>query len=140
MQPDLPENPAFLREAIVYLSNPDLITGKPIKSPANPANPWFLYATPFISTMNCGRCGRQMFKPGEVICEFCKKTVTRDASKHAERMNRRKDQEEELFKTIAAPGAEEDTKDDMHFEHYVDHHDASAVWADGGKKGKHHKP
>ena len=89
---------------------------------------------------NCGRCGRQIFKLGEVICEFCKKTVSRDASKHAERMNRRKEQEEDLLMNIAAPGKDEDSKDDMRFEHYVDNHDASAVWAgdDKGRKGRGH--
>lgn len=84
---------------------------------------------------NCGRCGRMMFKPGEVICDFCKKTVSRDATRHAERMNRRKDQEEEMLMNLAAPGKDDETKEDMSFEHYVDTHDASAVWA-GDDKGK----
>jgi uncharacterized Zn finger protein (UPF0148 family) len=87
--------------------------------------------------MNCGRCGRPVFAKGEIICQFCKKTVSRDATKHATRMNRRKEQEEDLMTTIAAPGNEEDSKEDMHFQHYVDTHDASSVWADDpDKKGK----
>jgi uncharacterized Zn finger protein (UPF0148 family) len=88
--------------------------------------------------MNCGRCGRPIFKAGEVICEFCRKTVIKDATRHSERMNRRKEQEEEIFQTIAAPGKEEPTtKEDMMYEHYTDTHDASAVWADNDpKKGK----
>jgi uncharacterized Zn finger protein (UPF0148 family) len=91
--------------------------------------------------VNCGRCGRPIFKPGEFICEFCRKTVVRDATKHSVRMNRKKEQEEELFQTIATPGKDEpDTVEDMKYEHYTDTHDASAVWADGqAKKGKDKK-
>jgi|WetSurMetagenome_2_1015567.scaffolds.fasta_scaffold1533767_2 hypothetical protein len=85
---------------------------------------------------NCGRCGRQIFKPSEVICDFCKKTLSRDATKHVARMNRTKDQEEEMLMNLATPGKDDDTKEDMQFEHYVDHHDASAVWADSKGKGQ----
>ncbi|MFH1054692.1 MAG: hypothetical protein V1744_01215 [Candidatus Altiarchaeota archaeon] len=83
---------------------------------------------------NCGRCGKPMFNPGEAVCESCKKTISRGASKHADRMNRRMDEQAELFMNIAAPGGDEDVKGDMRHEHYVNTHDASAVWADGGAK------
>ena len=86
--------------------------------------------------MNCGRCGRPIFKAGEVICEFCRKTVSRDATRHTAQMNRKKDEEEEMFMNIASPGEEEDVKGDMRYEHFVDTHDASAVWArDDGSRG-----
>jgi hypothetical protein len=52
-------------------------------------------------------------------------------------MNRKKEQEEDLMTNIATPGKDDDTKEDMHFEHYTDTHDASTVWAeDPGQKGK----
>ena len=78
-----------------------------------------------------------MFKGGEVICDFCKKTVSKDATRHSDRMNKRKEQEEEMFMNMASPGEEEDVKKDLRDEHFADTHDASAVWAsDGGPKGK----
>jgi len=89
--------------------------------------------------MNCGRCGRPLFGKGEVICEFCRKTVVRDATRHAVRMNRKVEEEQEMFMNMAAPGKDEpETKEDMQYQHYVDTHDASAVWAhdDHSKKGK----
>ena len=89
--------------------------------------------------MNCGRCGRPIFKGGAVICDFCRKTVSKDATRHAARLNKKKDEEEGLFMTIAAPGPEEDVKGDMRQEHFVDTHDASAVWAsDDGQNRKRH--
>ena len=88
--------------------------------------------------MNCGRCGRQIFKAGEVICDFCKKTVVKDATRHANKMNMRKEQEEELFQTMAHPGEEEDAKKSLRDEHFTDTHDASAVWAKGDDK-KHRR-
>jgi uncharacterized Zn finger protein (UPF0148 family) len=88
--------------------------------------------------MNCGRCGRPIFKAGEVICDFCRKTFVKDATKHAARMNRKKEQEEDLFMNISSPGQDEgDVKTEMRHEHFVDTHDASSVWVDdgAGKKG-----
>ena len=78
-----------------------------------------------------------MYIGTEVICDFCKKTVSRDATRHANKLNRRKDEEEEMLMNLAAPGKEEDLKGDMKHEHFIDTHDASAVWArDDSQKGK----
>jgi hypothetical protein len=51
-------------------------------------------------------------------------------------MNMKQEQQDEMFMNIAAPGAEEDVKDDMRRQHYEDTHDASAVWADDQPKKK----
>ena len=60
--------------------------------------------------MNCGRCGRPIYEAGQPICKFCKKTMSKGASKKADRMNKKKDQEEEMFANISGPG-EEETED-----------------------------
>ena len=98
----------------------------------------YIFIALYLLMVNCGRCGRPMYKPGEFICEFCKKTVVKDATRHSARMNRKSEQEEEMFMNLAAPGQDEpDMKEDMRYEHYTDTHDASAVWVDeGAKKGK----
>ncbi|MBD3388308.1 MAG: hypothetical protein GF416_04455 [Candidatus Altiarchaeales archaeon] len=92
--------------------------------------------------MNCGRCGKPVFKPGQSVCDSCRRTISKDASRHADRMNWRKDQEEELFMNISQPGKDEyeDQRESMRRQHYVDSHDASAVWADSDSgKGKRRK-
>jgi hypothetical protein len=91
--------------------------------------------------MNCGRCGRPIYIGTDVICDFCRKTVSRDATRHAAKMNRRKDEEEEMLMNMASPGKEEDVKGDLKQEHYANQQDASAVWArddpsKGGSKRK----
>ena len=89
--------------------------------------------------MNCGRCGKPIFKSGQPVCDFCLKTISKGATRHAERFNRRVEEQEDMLMSIAAPGKDEDTKKEMGFQHYVETHDASAVWADDGK-GKRRKP
>jgi len=77
-----------------------------------------------------------MFKMGEVICDFCKKTISRDATRHSAKMNKRKDEEEDMLMNMASPGKEEDVKGDLRDEHFANSHDASAVWArDDSSKG-----
>jgi hypothetical protein len=70
-----------------------------------------------------------MFNPGEVVCEFCMKTISRDATKHVNRMNKRADEQQELIQNLVSPGPEEDVKKELWNEHYADSHDASTVWA-----------
>ncbi len=51
-------------------------------------------------------------------------------------MNRRMDEQRELMMNLASPGADEDVVEDMRREHYVDTHDATAVWARDGPAKK----
>jgi predicted amidophosphoribosyltransferase len=89
------------------------------------------YALLISDMANCGRCGKPIYKPGEAVCDSCRRTISRDASRHANRMNKYKDQEKDLFMNLAFPGKdEEDLKEDMRHQHYVDTYDASAVWVD----------
>jgi len=100
---------------------------------------FFIAVGLYSSTMaNCGRCGKPVFKPGEAVCDSCRRTIGKDASRHADRMNRRMEQEADLLMNLAFPGGdEEDFKQDMSRQHYVDTHDASAVWVDDDAlKGK----
>jgi uncharacterized Zn finger protein (UPF0148 family) len=87
---------------------------------------------------NCGLCGKPIYHPGKVVCDGCKKASSKAKSRNADRMNWRKDQEQELFMNMSFPGKdEEDVKQDMQYTHYVDTHDASAVWVnDDAGKGK----
>ena len=86
--------------------------------------------------VNCGRCGKPIHKPGVAVCDSCRRTISKDASRHANRMNWRKDQEEDLYLNIAYPGKEEeDLKDDLGYQHYVDTHDATEVWVDEEHRG-----
>ena len=87
---------------------------------------------------NCGLCGKPIYNPGQVVCDGCKKASAKAKSRNAERMNQRKDQEQELFMNMAFPGqSEEDYRDGLRHSHYVDTHDASAVWVDDDSgKGK----
>lgn len=85
--------------------------------------------------MNCGRCGRPIYD-GKPVCDFCLKMVSKDATRHSAKMNRRQEEQEEMFMNIATPGAEEDTRKEMSHQHYVDTHDAASVWVDNdAKKG-----
>jgi len=78
--------------------------------------------------VNCGRCGRPIYEAGQPICKFCRKTMVKGANKKADRMNRRKDMEEDLV--AAYSGAGEDGEED-----------AASAWVDEdfdkgkGKKG-----
>jgi len=90
-------------------------------------------------SFNCGRCGKPLYKPGLQVCDNCRKVITHDKNKHAKKEQNRYEQEVSLYQNLTAPGEEEaETIDDKKYQHYMDTHDASAVWVDrdGGKKGK----
>ncbi|MCX6695561.1 MAG: hypothetical protein NTU61_04635 [Candidatus Altiarchaeota archaeon] len=76
---------------------------------------------------NCGRCGKPLYNPAEAVCYTCRKMISKGASKHVDRMNKRAEMDEILADTIENPGKID--KDDPRFEHYVETYDASAVWA-----------
>ncbi|MFH1403898.1 MAG: hypothetical protein ABIH11_06495 [Candidatus Altiarchaeota archaeon] len=90
-------------------------------------------------SINCGRCGKPLFKPGLQVCDSCRGVITKDKDRHAKKMENRMEQERSLYENISAPG-KDDEPDDYGREHYLDTHDASSVWVDNnpsrGKGGR----
>jgi uncharacterized Zn finger protein (UPF0148 family) len=87
-------------------------------------------------TQNCGRCGKPLYKPGAFICDSCRKVLSKDKTRHARRMEDRVNQEKSLYENITRPGGNEESED-LNYEHYLDTHDATAVWVDrDDKKGR----
>ncbi|MFC2163217.1 hypothetical protein ACFLRF_06000 [Candidatus Altiarchaeota archaeon] len=90
-------------------------------------------------SQNCGRCGKPVYIPGLFICDSCRKMLSKDKDKHTKRLEDNKEQEVALYQNIADPRSDDDSNDvrDLKHRHYLDTHDASAVWVDRDvKKGK----
>ncbi len=66
--------------------------------------------------VNCGRCGRPIYDD-QPICGFCRKTISKEATKKANRMNRDRESQIDMLSNITSPGGEEEE-------------DVSSVWVE----------
>lgn len=65
--------------------------------------------------MNCGRCGRPIYQPGQPICQGCRKVLVSDHSKYAERENKKADLQTQMYDSMAGESNEDDDKYDLDF-------------------------
>ncbi|MBU0762613.1 MAG: hypothetical protein KKD39_06270 [Candidatus Altiarchaeota archaeon] len=66
--------------------------------------------------VNCGRCGRPIYD-NQPICSFCRKTISKEATKKTNRLNRQREEQIDMMTNMTSPGGEEEE-------------DATSVWVE----------
>ncbi|MBD3260128.1 MAG: hypothetical protein GF334_00330 [Candidatus Altiarchaeales archaeon] len=64
---------------------------------------------------NCGRCGKPLYDPGIALCQGCKKLVSRSQSRYADRENRKRELQRDMFDAMSSSGEEDDDKYSVDF-------------------------